>query len=160
MMTESQESGLSIGQVAKAAQVHVETVRFYERKGLICQPLKPYFGIRRYPREIVQRIRFIKHAQSLGFTLNEAREMLALQVDDPSACVEAQHRAERKLAAVHEKSVALRKLESMLQEMIKTCGQRSSAHKLCPILHVMGGNPVESKIATMGQISSQGGKVS
>lgn len=140
MTRELLEPGLSIGQVAKAAQVHVETVRFYERKGLICQPTKPYRGIRRYPHEIVQRIRFLKHAQSLGFTLNEAREMLVLQTNNPSSCVEVRHRVEQKLVAVREKCAALHSLERALQDMIKTCNRQSPAHQICPILRAMDGN--------------------
>lgn len=128
--------------MANAAQVNVETVRFYERKGLIRQPEKPYFGIRRYPAEIVQHIRFLKQAQSLGFTLSEAREMLMLHADDPAACVQARHRAAAKLVAVREKCVALHALELALHEMIATCDRQSPEYQVCPILRAMGSSMV------------------
>jgi len=71
-------AGLSIGQVASAAGVGVETIRFYERKGLVEQPEKPLFGHRKYPVETAARIRFIRRAKELGFTLGEIAELLEL----------------------------------------------------------------------------------
>lgn len=130
-------SGFSIGQVAKAADVHVETVRFYERQGLIQQPEKPYLGIRRYPPDIVARIRFIKHGQSLGFTLQEVRELLALRPDSPDTCATVQHRAEVKLRTVREKLMALQTMESVLEQLIRSCGQGDTVRHACPILQVM-----------------------
>ncbi|GAB4287220.1 MAG: hypothetical protein Kow0092_40310 [Deferrisomatales bacterium] len=85
--------GLTIGRVAEAAGVGVETVRFYERKGLIEQPEKPMFGRRTYPPETVGRIRFIRRAKDLGFTLREIAELLELRVDPGKSCAEVRARA-------------------------------------------------------------------
>ncbi|MHB1579758.1 MAG: MerR family transcriptional regulator [Acidithiobacillus sp.] len=135
MTKQRDKSGFSIGQAAKAAGVHVETVRFYEREGLIRQPVKPSLGIRRYSSEVVTRIRFIKHAQALGFTLQEARELLALRTDDAEICITVRHHAEVKLASVHEKIIALQSLETILTRLIEECksGDISNRHN-CPIL--------------------------
>lgn len=137
MRIKQQESGIRIGQVAKAAGVHVETIRFYERRGLIQQPEKPLYGIRRYPAEIVARIRFIKHAQSLGFTLGEVRELLVLRIDSPATCAEVQRRAKQKLTKVQEKILALRTMETVLDSLVHACEQRDLVHPTCPILQVM-----------------------
>ncbi len=137
MIDQQQEDGLRIGQVAKAAGVHVETVRFYERQGLIAQPQKSLSSIRRYPIEIVARIRFIKHAQTLGFTLNEVHELLALRSDSSESCKTAKRHAQNKLEAVHEKIVALQAIETVLQNLIRACDQGDLQHHVCPILQVM-----------------------
>jgi len=89
---------LTIGQVAKEAGVGVETVRFYERKALIEQPPRPARGFRRYPPDVVRRIRFIQRAQGLGFTLREIGELLALRVEPATACGDVRAVAERKVA--------------------------------------------------------------
>ena len=92
-------AGLSIGQVASAAGVGVETIRFYERKGLVEQPEKPLFGHRKYPVETAARIRFIRRAKELGFTLGEIAELLELRVDPGKSCSEVRTRALAGLAA-------------------------------------------------------------
>ncbi|GIX31817.1 MAG: hypothetical protein KatS3mg124_2289 [Porticoccaceae bacterium] len=89
---------LTIGALAKAAGVHVETIRFYQRKGLLPTPDRPYGGIRRYGREDLARLQFIQKAKRLGFRLDEIAELLALA--DGSHCAEARALAERKLADV------------------------------------------------------------
>lgn len=137
MTTKYAGSGLSIGQVAKAAEVHVETVRFYERQALLHQPEKPHLGIRRYPVESVARIRFIKHAQTLGFTLNEVHGLLALRIDSPDTCKTVKHRAQNKLAMVHDKIIALQAMEKVLMDLVLACDQGDLQHHACPILQVM-----------------------
>ena len=88
---------MRIGKLAEKAGVGVETVRFYERRGLIDQPLKPQsYGFRSYPKELVQRIRFIRHAQTLGFTLTEIEELLALRTDPATDCSDVRDRATAK----------------------------------------------------------------
>jgi len=127
-------NGLSIGQVAKAAGVHVESIRFYERRQLVAQPEKPYRGMRRYPAGVVARIQFIKHAQELGFTLTEIQELLGLQVDRKNTCGEVKQRAERKRAAVRAKLEALAALEHTLTRMINACAKGAALDHSCPIL--------------------------
>lgn len=144
-----------IGEVAKAAGVHVETVRFYERQGLIPQPVKPHLGIRRYPQDTIARIRFIKHAQMLGFTLQEARELLALRINDAQACDTVHLQAQIKLSSVHEKIQALQSLEVTLMRFIKDCeNERSGSYHGCPILQSL--EAVE--VITNASVSKEGRK--
>ena len=126
--------GLTIGQAAKAAGVHIETIRFYERRGLVAQPAKPYGGIRHYPQSVVARIRFIKHAQELGFTLTETQDLLELQVDHSNSCAEVKKRAEQKRLSVREKIDALTALERTLTGMINACEIGATLDHACPIL--------------------------
>ena len=136
-------AGMTIGDLAQAAGVSVETIRFYERRGLIDQPPRPYGGIRRYPGPLVRRIQFIKHAKSLGFTLTEISDMLALSADDPSTCGEIQRLAQGKLALLREKREALCFMESVLEALLADC-RRHTDHS-CPILEAVeegiGGAP-------------------
>ena len=96
-------NGPTIGQLAKRAGVGVETVRFYERKGLIEQPRKRTSGYRVYPDDVVQRIQFIRHAKDLGFTLAEIGELLSLRPDPRTNCAAVKDRAQAKMAAIDEK---------------------------------------------------------
>ena len=96
---------LTIGTFAKAAGVNVETIRFYQRKGLLSEPDKLYGSIRRYGEADVTRVRFVKSAQRLGFSLDEIAELLRL--DDGTHCDEASHLAEHKLLDVREKMALL-----------------------------------------------------
>lgn len=136
-MTDRKEKteGLTIGELARAADVSVETVRFYERRGLILQPSRPYGGIRRYPGPLVRRIQFIKHAKSLGFTLAEIGDMLALSASDPSTCGEVQRLARGKLALLREKREALGFMESVLEALLADC--RRHTDDSCPILEAV-----------------------
>ncbi|MBU2849091.1 MerR family DNA-binding protein [Acidithiobacillus ferriphilus] len=138
MNKQRDRSGFSIGQVAKAAGVNVETVRFYERENLIKQPAKPTIGMRQYASEVVMRIRFIKHAQALGFTLQETRELLALRADDAEVCAAMRYHAEVKLHSVQEKIRSLQGLETVLVNLIKECksGDARQRHS-CPILQAL-----------------------
>ncbi|MBU2810606.1 MerR family transcriptional regulator [Acidithiobacillus thiooxidans] len=154
-MTEpSHRQGYRIGEVASAAGVHVETVRYYEREGLIVQPKKPYLGSRRYPEETIARIRFIKHAQKLGFTLKEARELLLLQSDKTQACDAVLHQAKIKQSAVLAKIQALRRLEIVLARLIQDCQQEyPNQHHACPILECL-----EADDASMDHLLADAGE--
>ncbi len=122
---------LSIGSFAKAAGVNVETVRFYQRKGLLPQPEKPYGGIRRYGEAEVARLRFIRAAQRLGFSLDEIAELLRL--DDGTHCEEASRLAERKLRDVRDKLAGLVRMEAVLSELVGAChGSRDGVS--CPLI--------------------------
>ncbi len=122
--------GKTIGEVAKALNINVETVRFYERRGLITQPPKPGVGYRQYPEETINRIRFIKRAQELGFTLDEIASLLSLE-DSP--CSRVQALAERKLGTVKEKLADLQRLEQALNAMLEQCQDNNDASR-CPII--------------------------
>src|SRR5215469_6068746 len=92
---------LTIGMLAKRGGVNVETIRYYQRRGLLEEPLKPRGGFRRYPQESVKRIHFIKRAQYLGFTLEEIQGLLVL--DERKACRETRGMAANKLELIEEK---------------------------------------------------------
>ncbi|NQU60222.1 MAG: MerR family DNA-binding protein [Rhodospirillales bacterium] len=118
----SQHSVTTIGKAAKRVGVNIETIRFYERRALIEQPPKPASGgFRDYPPETLGRIRFIREAQELGFSLNEAGELLALRADPNTDCAAVQRRAEAKLAEVRRKIEKLETIGTALQVLIAAC---------------------------------------
>ena len=110
---------LTIGVLAEAAGVNVETIRFYQRKGLMPEPEKPYGSIRRYGAAELARVRFIKSAQRLGFSLEEVGELLKLE--DGARCSEARQLAEQKLADVRQKLSDLQRIESVLAGLVALC---------------------------------------
>lgn len=115
-------TGLTIGKAAQAAGVGVETIRFYERQQLIEQPPRPAGpGQRLYPDDTVRRIRFIKEAQELGFSLREARELLALRTDPSADCSEVRELATAKLADVRDKIRRLQEIDAALERLVATC---------------------------------------
>jgi len=120
----------TISKLAKELGINIETVRFYERKKLIKQPLKPSQGYRHYPDETVSRIQFIKRSQELGFTLNEITHLLSLN-DQP--CGQVQEMAASKLAIVHSKLEDLQRLEKALKTLLKQCRSNKDSHH-CPII--------------------------
>lgn len=120
----------TISKVANELNINIETVRFYERRGLIAQPPKPDTGYRHYPEDTMNRIRFIKRAQELGFTLDEIANLLSLN-DRP--CSQVQDLAEHKLSAVKEKMADLRRLEKALKALLAQC-QSNDDDSHCPII--------------------------
>ena len=128
---ESDQQSLTIGAVAKAAGVNVETVRFYQRRTLLSEPEKPYGGIRRYAAKDVARVRFVKAAQRLGFSLDEVAGLL--QLDDGTHCDEARQLAEAKLADVRQKLKDLRRIESALAALVRDCCTRRGKLS-CPLI--------------------------
>ncbi|CAB5679242.1 MULTISPECIES: Hg(II)-responsive transcriptional regulator [Pseudomonas] len=122
---------LTIGAFAKAAGVNVETIRFYQRKGLLPEPDKPYGSIRRYGEADVARVRFVKSAQRLGFSLDEVAGLLRL--DDGAHCDEARMLAEQKLEDVREKLADLQRIESVLAQLVDDCCA-SQGTVSCPLI--------------------------
>jgi len=122
---------LTIGVLADAACVNVETIRFYQRKGLMQQPERPLGGIRRYGNADLARVRFIKSAQRLGFSLDEIADLL--QLDDGSHCTEAREQAEHKLADVQARIVDLQRIEGALHGLVERCGT-ASGQVQCPLI--------------------------
>lgn len=120
----------TISKVAKQLDINIETVRFYERQGLIQQPLKPEIGYRHYPDATLNRIRFIKRAKELGFTLEEIANLLSL---DHSPCSQVQDLAEHKLNAVKQKMADLRRLETALKTLLVQC-HNNDDESHCPII--------------------------
>lgn len=122
---------LTIGTFAKAAGASVETIRFYQRKGLLPEPSKPYGSIRRYGEADVARVLFVKSAQRLGFSLDEIGELLRLE--DGTHCNEASRLAEHKLKDVREKLAELTRMESVLSELVSACHTRKG-NVSCPLI--------------------------
>jgi DNA-binding transcriptional MerR regulator len=113
-------AALTIGKAARAAGVSIETVRFYERSGLLQPPPRTPAGYRQYPAEVVQRLAFIRRAQRLGFSLTEVAELLALQ-QETASCDEVKARAAAKIASIDEKVAALEAVKGDLQALIERC---------------------------------------
>ena len=128
---EREQNGLTIGAVAKAAGVNVETVRFYQRRALLPEPDRPYGSIRRYEAEDVARVKFVKAAQRLGFSLDEVAGLP--QLDDGTHCDEARQLAEVKLADVRKKLKDLRRIESALASLVRDCCT-SRGTVSCPLI--------------------------
>lgn len=128
---------MTIGTAARNAGVGVETIRFYERIGLIDQPLKPAgSGFREYPETIVQVIHFIRQAQDIGFSLKEIRELLSLRIDPNADCAQVRKRAGRKLDEVKCKIENLNVIKSALEALIADCpGEGAVRH--CSILETL-----------------------
>lgn len=124
---------LSIGQVARGAGVAVDTVRFYEREGLIAEPPRKRSGYRQYPADTVPRIRFIRRAKELGFTLEEVAELLALRATSGRTCADVRAHASAKIARIEEKLRDLEKMKTALSRLVATCTGRGSTRE-CPIL--------------------------
>lgn len=126
--------GFSIGTLAATAEVNVETIRFYQRKGLLSEPKRPQGGIRRYAEAELARLFFIKAAQRLGFSLEEVGELLLL--DDGTRCGEARNLAEQKLGDVRRKLADLHRIESVLSQLIARCHSKRGSVK-CPLISTL-----------------------
>lgn len=122
---------LTIGGLAKATNVHVETIRYYQRRGLIPVPQRPPGGIRRYGSADIDRLTFVKTAQQLGFSLDEIDGLFRLE--DGAHCEEASALAEHKLKNVREKIDRLEKIEKALSEMVGRC-HAQSGNISCPLI--------------------------
>ena len=127
---------LTIGQVARQCGVGVETIRFYERKGLIAQPGRPESGFRTYPHDAVQWVRFIQRSKALGFSLCEIKELLSLRVDSKSTCDEVKGRAEAKIADIEQKIAHLQEMKRALVKLTAACRAKRSTSE-CPILEAL-----------------------
>ncbi|MBW8000588.1 MAG: MerR family DNA-binding protein [Planctomycetes bacterium] len=124
---------LTIGQIAKQAAVGVETMRFYERKGLIKKPKRNVSGYRQYPLEAVSQIRFIKRAQEVGFSLAEIKALLLLRLDSSKKCEDVKARALAKINEIKGKVKDLNRMKNALLDLTKACDTSSDIDQ-CPIL--------------------------
>lgn len=147
---ESNLESLTIGAFAKAAGVNVETIRFYQRKGLLPEPDKPYGRIRRYGEtDVTTRLRFVKSAQRLGFSLDEIAELL--QLEDATHCAEANRMAEHKLKDVREKLADLTRMEAALSGQVRAC-HAARGKVSCPLIASLRG---EKSLRAVGVGSSK-----
>ncbi len=131
----------TIGELARRAKVNVETVRYYERRGLLPEPPRRESGYRQYPHEFAARIDFIKRAQELGFSLNEISELLSLRAVPDTACGDVKKRAEAKVTSIEEKIRDLQRMRGALMELISACEGRGPTSE-CPILDALSNRPM------------------
>ena len=130
-------TAMTIGRLARKAGVGVETIRFYERKGLIEQPPRPRDGgYRVYPEETAHRIRFIRQAQELGFSLREVQDLLSLHADPESDSADVRARAAAKLAEVSRKITELERIRGALEDLIAACPGRGALRN-CSIMETL-----------------------
>ncbi len=127
---------MTVGELARRAGVGVETVRFYERRGLLAEPTRKASGYRLYGEEVVARLRFIKRAKELGFTLKEVAELLALRLDPDTTCAEVKQKARDKIADVEAKIRDLERVRQALLGVTASCKGRGPT-SACPILDAL-----------------------
>ena len=128
------KTGATIGSLAETAGVNVETIRFYQRKGLLPEPDRPVGGIRRYGAADVARVRFIKSAQRLGFSLDDVAQLLRLE--DGTHCQEAAELGAARLADVRARLMDLQRMEAALSQLVAAC--RTGRGKVsCPLIAAM-----------------------
>lgn len=130
---------LTIGSLAKAAGVNVETIRYYQRIGLIDEPTKPQHGFRTYPAVTLQRVKFIKRAQQLGFSLQEIDELLELgSGSSENTCSDVRVRAEQKVLQINQQIQDLEGLRRSLNQLITSCN-KDDGHAACPLVETLLG---------------------
>src|SRR5256712_4244785 len=127
---------LTIGQVATAADVNVQTIRYYERRGLVATPRRTASGYRQYTDDAVARLRFIKHAQELGFSLQEIQELLGLRVRHGAACDAVERKTRQKIEVVQQKIRDFQRMKRTLERLAAACAVRRPTAE-CPILEVL-----------------------
>ena len=126
-------SEVTIGKLAKNAGVNIETIRFYERKGIMPKPERKPGGFRLYSETDLKRLRFILIAKRHGFTLNEIKELLDLRVDPQSTCEDVRDKAQEKIRVIEEKLRELKRMKKALQTLASSCHGGNPAGD-CPIL--------------------------
>jgi MerR family mercuric resistance operon transcriptional regulator len=132
----NEPKGLTIGQVARRAGFGIETVRFYERNGLIEEPPRRASGYRQYPETVIARLHFIKRAKELGFSLREIKELLSLRLDPAATCSDIRERAEAKIADIEGKIQSLARMKEALTGLTTSCGGMGPVYE-CPILEAL-----------------------
>jgi MerR family mercuric resistance operon transcriptional regulator len=136
----SAADSLTIGGLAGAAGVSVETIRFYQRRGLLREPRRVYGAIRRYESADIERLRFIKAAQRLGFSLDAVAELLRLE--DGARCDDARALAESRLADVRGRMEELQRIERVLAELVRRCGT-TTGNVNCPLIAALQDSKID-----------------
>ena len=124
---------LTIGQVSKQTNVNIETIRYYERLGLLPNPPRRPSGYRQYNENVVQRLHFIKKAKELGFSLKEIKELLSLRISSKNSCAHVRRHAEIKIQDVEQKIKTLQKIKQALKKLSAECHGKKTMGE-CPIL--------------------------
>ena len=131
-----QQMMMKIGAVATRADVNIQTVRYYERRGLLAKPPRTESNYRLYSEDSVRRVRFVKRAQQLGFTLKEIKDLLALRLKPTSRSSAVKERATAKIAAIEEKVRTLQRMKRALTKLTAACDGCGSTNE-CPILEAL-----------------------
>jgi DNA-binding transcriptional MerR regulator len=144
--------GIQIGTLARETGLSVDTIRFYEREGLLREPPRSRGGFRLYAARDMEHLHFIRCAQELGFSLAEVRELLLIQDDNRHACTQVRDFIGQKLASVHQKMLDLRKLERSLKMALGECEKAlkrdgMDAHEGCPVLDKLAATGPERSLA-------------
>jgi Hg(II)-responsive transcriptional regulator len=126
-------NGFTIGEVAAQAEVHIETLRYYERRGLVERPPRSTSNYRLYPEDSVRRVRFIKRAQELGFSVRDIKELLSLRAVPEAGCHEVRAHAEAKIKDIDDKIGALTAMKHALLSLVTECSGEGPLSD-CPIL--------------------------
>jgi MerR family copper efflux transcriptional regulator len=129
-------TNLTIGQLAKHTEVTVETIRFYEKQGLISEPKRTDSGYRQYPESAIKRIRFIQRAKEVGFTLKDIKELLSMRTQPGVTCSDIKSRAVAKIAEIEKKMDDLRRMKNALQRLAGRCSGEGFLSD-CPILDAL-----------------------
>ena len=135
---------MTMGELAKRCGVKVATIRYYERRGLLPDPRRRGEGYRDYGDDDVRRLRFVRQAQGLGFTLKEIAELLALRVSPGTSCVDVRELAEAKLTDIEEKLRTLRVFKRALRGLVEQCAE-SGPSGACAILDQLEGEETASR---------------
>jgi Hg(II)-responsive transcriptional regulator len=129
--------GMTRGDVAEKADVNPETLRYYEREELIPKPRRSDGGIRLYDESYVERLRFIRRAKELGFTLAEIKGLLELRVEEGATCRDVKARAETKIEEVEARIRDLRRIRDALSQLADSCDREDKPTSECPILDAL-----------------------
>ena len=139
MPAETAAEWLTIGKLAQLGGVNLETVRYYEREGLLPKPPRTTAGYRVFPRDAARRLRFIKRAQELGFSLTEIRELLSLRMKSGTRHADVRSRAQAKIADIEQKIRTLQRMKSALRTLTERC-EACAPSPACPILESLEDN--------------------
>lgn len=130
---------MKIGEVAKQSNVGIETIRYYEREGLLAEPERRPSGYRQYDQSVVARLKFIRRTKELGFTLAEIKELLGLWFDANTRCEHVRGKAEQKISDIEDKIRSLQKMKRSLKKVITECASRDTVED-CPLLDGLDNN--------------------
>lgn len=136
-MSKLNSNTFTAGRLAKAAAVNIQTVRFYDREGILKPISRTASGYRIYNGEGLKRLKFIIQAKELGFSLNEIRDLLSMRIRSAQACDRVRKKAQDKLSDIQNRIAQLRKLEQTLEGLVRDCKSRLISDR-CPILEKMG----------------------
>lgn len=134
---------LTIGQVAAAGNVNIETIRYYERRGLLPPTGRSPAGYRQYSADSIRRLRFIRHAQDLGYSLGEIQELLALRVRNGASCTTVENKTRDKIRIVDQRIRDLQRMKRTLERLAAACAARQVTDP-CPILQALEDDAIRS----------------